>query len=788
MPASSRPKTPMFYKRQQWLFALALFMIAVAVQLAPARSVNASRFVGAMLCLAGALVFIQGFQRMHEADRHSARLSGGYTILMGLLFVNAEVLQSGAVVWLAAVLFASDAVGQFQLLYQARKRGWGKLKPGITLLGNVLVTLGILFFRGKGLDWIVSVAGSLRIAGLALEVLSSPPGATSDAGESAAEALNLPQYPALRALAEDMEQEDDKRARVDRGWIFSMLLLLFFIHLGRMGTDRSATGLLSPAVALIGDIAVALFISFLLIYPLRAGLRGLSRPFERKLWRWHLAYSGPAQPWYHPRSVAAWWLRYRLRSSVQLRKAGYSLPTAIRSGLKTGLPFSALLVAIVPVFGMSWYFDTENWASGIWDSWAAARADAWRVAMTDVTTPQPGKNDFRLQPAGVHDSADFSFVVIGDPGEGDASQYILHDQLVRVSEKPAVKFVVVSSDVVYPDGAMKDYEKAFWLPMMGVKKPVYAIPGNHDWYDALEGFNASFMRPDKARAMMLARREADLKLTTALEDRIDQQLAMAQQLRQHYRVPTGFQESPYFQISTSDFVFIAIETGVLRRVDDKQLQWLKQVLEASRGKFIFCLLGHPFYAIGEYQGDMNEDFAALHQLLRQHKVHVVMAGDTHDLEYYQEPLTDSATGTRHQIQHFVNGGGGAYLSIGAALRPRTQMPQPVWAHYPATAPLVQKIERHNSWLKRPAWQWTKHFNGWPFSAEWLSAAFDYNVAPFFQSFMEVSVERSRGQVRLLAYTPQGPLTWGQLEHSSGLRPTGKSAGDVVEWIIPLPRP
>jgi hypothetical protein len=62
-------------------------------------------------------------------------------------------------------------------------------------------------------------------------------------------------------------------------------------------------------------------------------------------------------------------LESRLRSHIRNRKAGYSFKTAFRSGLQTGLPYAALLAAIIPVFGMSWYFDTENWASGIWDNW-----------------------------------------------------------------------------------------------------------------------------------------------------------------------------------------------------------------------------------------------------------------------------------------------------------------------------------------------------------------------------------------------------------------------------------
>jgi hypothetical protein len=43
---------------------------------------------------------------------------------------------------------------------------------------------------------------------------------------------------------------------------------------------------------------------------------------------------------------------------------------------------------------------------------------------------------------------------------------------------------------------------------------------------------------------------------------------------------------------------------------------------------------------------------------------------------------------------------------------------------------------------------------WPFSVEALSAVFDFNRAPFFQSFAEVRVERSRiaSSLRCSAWT------------------------------------
>jgi hypothetical protein len=39
----------------------------------------------------------------------------------------------------------------------------------------------------------------------------------------------------------------------------------FAIHLGRMGLDRTTLGLVSPGVAVIGDLAVALIIAFSIV-------------------------------------------------------------------------------------------------------------------------------------------------------------------------------------------------------------------------------------------------------------------------------------------------------------------------------------------------------------------------------------------------------------------------------------------------------------------------------------------------------------------------------------------
>jgi 3',5'-cyclic AMP phosphodiesterase CpdA len=771
------------FRTQQLVFAAITLLLSLAAlwQLFT-LNIKAPERLGFLLIWCAVFVFIQSFSRISDADRRRGRASALITMLMGTLLVNSVYLVENAMATFFVALIIADALRWLLIIREKRIRGEPSRRFMLLLAGDVLVLLAMLFFQRKGIIWVLSIASAMRMFGMAIEMLSGEVGLMASVGGDVLSDLSLPDNPEVKKIAERIEAEEAMRVSIDRGWIITFLVILFFIHLGRVGFDRSSTGLLSPFVAMAGDVVVSLIIAFFLIMPLKGVFRGVTRPLERRLWNWVLLVPlDQRKKWYSPRGLVQRWLEFRLRLGIRVRKSGYSFPTAIRSGLQTGLPFAALLAAIIPVFGMSWYFDTENWASGIWDSWAAARADKWRQAMVESIEPDPDGKSFMLKPAGVSDTGSFSFIVLGDPGEGDASQYVLHDQLVKTTARPEVKFMVISSDVVYPDGAMKDYEKNFWLAMKGISKPVYAIPGNHDWYDALEGFAATFYTPASARKAMLARREADLKLTTTNTRLIDDQIGKAAFLREQYRVPTGYQSTPFFQVQTKDFAFITVETGVLRQIDTVQMTWLKQVLEASKDKFIFVLLGHPFYAIGEYQGSMTPDFQRLHEMLKAYGARVMMAGDTHDLEYYLEP----SKGQHKAVHHFVNGGGGAYLSVGAAMKPKDQMPEKVWAHYPAYDPLVQKIEANNNFLKKPAWVWTKKYNGWPFSAEWLSAAFDYNQAPFFQSFMEVSVEPKLNRVRLLAYGIHGPLTWGEMEKSEGLRPAGKTDQDHVEWIFSM---
>jgi hypothetical protein len=137
------------------------------------------------------------------------------------------------------------------------------------------------------------------------------------------------------------------------------------------------------------------------------------------------------------------------------------------------------------------------------------------------------------------------------------------------------------------------------------------------------------------------------------------------------------------------------------------------------------------------------------------------------------------------MHHFVDGGGGAYLSIGSSLDWPADPPAADWAFYPSTAAVRAKLDRETPVWKRPLWWWLKAGGGWPASVEGLSGAFDFNRAPFFQSFVEVRVEGSARRVRLILNGVHGPLRWRDLQTGGSVVPPGCGPDDQVEFVIPM---
>jgi len=735
----------------------------------------------------GVAIFLSGIVELADAwysDSSRTHYSSGiFSVLAGaLISFQSAFAFSGLMVATSIVLLLDGGTNVVRAI-RGRSDG-SRLWDFLNGAANVLLAVIVWWLRDR-----IGVLGfgfflGLRMAASGWQTLTvrSPDGSDDfDAPEDVHpnRALGLPPHPIIGFIHRESVAHARSRTPADFYWSLIFVVVFFAIHVGRLDAEWTWLGLLTPAAATAGDVVAALVLSLVVLLPLEMLWHRASRPIERAAWDRMLHDPTPESDQQWSERVVRWWAEQRLRRSVARDLENNTLQGALRQLIRAGLPITAVLIAVHPIWGFSWYFNSENWATAVWQKIAESRVDEWRQAMIDAavrargasSVTAPGVFDVAVDGIG---SGDFSFIVIGDPGEGDSSQHALRDQLLLAARRDAVKFVVIASDVVYPVGAMKDYEPNFYLPLIGVDKPVLAIPGNHDWFNALDGFAANLMDPDTARAAIDARVKADLSLSSTTGDRIDHLIGSAARLRSLYRLQAGLQHAPFFELHAGGFSLIAIDTGIERRVDTKQLEWLKAAIDRSTGGFTMAVVGHPFYAAGRSQIGEGS-FKEVHDLLRSNGVQVMMAGDTHDFEYYRHDRT----------HYFVNGGGGAYLSIGTALDWPDRAALGDYAFYPRTDAVSAKLNSETPFWKWPAWWWIRRNGAWPFSVEALSAVFDFNRAPFFQSFVEVRVERSRNRVVIAAFGVDGPLRWRDLQTGGAVPPPGVSTGDPVEFVLPL---
>jgi uncharacterized membrane protein HdeD (DUF308 family) len=772
------------------LAGILLGLFSLATSLLPG---NLSFLILGLLILSfGLLQNLAGFALGDSSVAESWFARGGTSILTGALLIAIPKMTFAG---LAVVMGISWITGGGSLIVTAirdrRQAEWiWRLIDGIV---NILLGIAIALQWPVGGIVSVSVFVGLRYLSAGW---SSLIGAPQTAVETAIETpdqhpdlqLGIAPHPYVSTFRDELLTVEPILARGDRGWCWLFLITFFAIHAARMDTAWTFIGFLSPAGAVAGDVLLAIVLAYSVAAPVSVAWRRLTRGIERRSWTWYLRQIDQNTASRFRAGIVHWWLGRRMLAALRKAHARGSATAAAGWGLRTGLPPVAVLMAITPLWGVSWVFDTETWVTGAWQVWADQRTDTWRVNMVEAVRKEYGvgannPDFFRVSPEGLETANDFSFVVIGDTGEGDASQLILRDQLLRVGQKPEVKFLVLSSDVIYPAGAMKDYEPKFYLPFKGFQKPIYAVPGNHDWYDALESFAANFLEPQAARAALRGRREADLKLTTTSEADIDAMVLETERLRGEYQIETAKQRATYFEIRTEHFSLIVADTGILRRLDDDQFRWLDQALERGRDRFKMVILGHPVYAAGKDQSEDVPDFKRVHELLKKHAVDVVMGGDTHDFEYYQEQYM---SGDESQsMYHFVNGGGGAYLSIGTALDWPKQPPVEECGFYPRADALTAIIEARTPTWKRPMWLWVKYLDAWPSSAELLASAFNYDRAPFYQSFMEVRVEGSTNTVKFWLYGANGRLNWRDLHVEGDRIPNGHAIDEPVEFSFSL---
>jgi hypothetical protein len=213
------------------------------------------------------------------------------------------------------------------------------------------------------------------------------------------------------------------------------------------------------------------------------------------------------------------------------------------------------------------------------------------------------------------------------------------------------QLLVMGGDQVYPRAARETYQKqlrdpydwAFPDPHPGLLKgpPVYAIPGNHDWYDGLVLFLALFSR------------------------------------REHLHLGgwRSHQRRSYFAVQlTKTWWFWAMDAQLDDDVDQPQKDYFVAIAKKMEPGSKIILCGpEPGWLYTEKQG--SKSFAVINYVAclavnrkRDLTVPLVLSGDTHHYSRYE--------GDDRVTQFITSGGGGAFLHPTHQVEPTVDVNRP----------------------------------------------------------------------------------------------------------------
>ncbi len=396
------------------------------------------------------------------------------------------------------------------------------------------------------------------------------------------------------------------------------------------------------------------------------------------------------------------------------------------------------------------------------------------------------------------DLEEVSFLVLGDTGEGDASQYAVVKPLLARGRD--THFLVICSDVIYPAGDIEDYEAKFYEPYKDYQRPIYALPGNHDWYDGLNGFmyhlcgtEASALAVTEDRALSWKER---LRRLLWRKPKV-----APSRLPERERTegdPRSKQRSPYLAIEAGPLLIVGIDTGISGDIDREQGGWLRKISrESDKPKIL--LTGKPIYVDGEYHPGMIEGGGTVDEIVRdpEHNYVAVIGGDTHNYQRYRVKVE----GREDPIHYIVSGGGGAFmhathkipkveldgvdeddfvcyprrgdsLSFYSKLYDREFGLGKGWLEIPpdeAAAYMGERLgiapereEDRKAYISRRTrrlakWIFPLPGRGRGFLHYYFSEFFDWNDPPLFKNFLRIDASESELQIRCCAAT-------GCLEH------------------------
>ncbi len=362
------------------LAGLLLGMFALATPLLPGTF--AFIVLGLLILIFGLLQNFTGFA-LRDPDASGSWFSrGGGSILTGLLLMAMPNLTfAGLAILLGLSWVVSGASEAGEAIRRRDQPDWHwSLVDGV-----VSIVLGVAIAAQRPISGITSIGLCVGLrfisVGWSLLVQSQQAAlttATETTGLHPDSRLSLAPHPYVETLRGELEVEQGVRNRSDRGWRWLFVLTFFAIHAARMKTDWSLVGMLSPLGAVFGDVCLSILLAYAVVAPLSVSWRTLTRPIERRVWHRYLLRVDNGGANGVRSSILRWWLARRMRAAVRRNQALGSPTAALGWGFQAGLPAVALIIALTPLWGVSWFFDSETWVTGAWEMWAEQRTDTWR--------------------------------------------------------------------------------------------------------------------------------------------------------------------------------------------------------------------------------------------------------------------------------------------------------------------------------------------------------------------------------------------------------------------------
>ena len=541
-----------------------------------------------------------------------------------------------------------------------------------------------------------------------------------------------------------------------------------------------------------GDLVAALLIALGVIGPARLGFRQLTRPLERRGWLRVVARDRPgASPRWLDRVLRVWLTR-RLRIWIRLRQTRYSLPFALERGLQIGLPIIAVAVATVPDLGDELVLRHRELGGGRSGtpgprSGPTPGGRRWSRRSGTATPDASRRRAFARQPAGNRGGR-----LLVPRHRRHRARATRPSTSCATSSSAArggedVRFIVISSDVVYPDRGDEGLRGELLAAVQGIRQAGLRHPRQPRLVRRARGFAATFLEPEAAARRRCARGSRPTTASPARPTRrIEELIAEAgaaptrstacppgsSTRRSSRSRPSASRCSPSTPASLRrvDPAPAGLAAGGARRGRAASSRWPSSAIRSTpagttRPADDEDVRGHPPAPARARRRHRDGGRHARPRVLRR-------ALRPRRPGARDAPLRQRRRRRLPELRHRAGLAGRAGHARLGVLSDHGR------GHRRRSTP-------HAALEAARSGGGPSGIGAWPFSAEWLSAAFDFNVAPFFQSFVEVRVEPSAGRVRLLPYGVHGRLRWVDLQASAGWRPATSDPNDLVEIVLPM---